>query len=124
MIGTRTVGEIAERLAAEAADARERPLGAQQVALLENYTGIKGPARKTTRRLADLARAHKVDLSGALDAFQRRLDLIDAAGAPTKDIEFSAEFGRNLEYYTGFVFEIVVPGLGPEEPGRRRRPLR
>jgi len=116
LIGTRSLTEIAERLAAEAADARERPLGAQQVALLENYTGIKGPARKTIRRLADLMRAHKIDLSDALDAFRRRLDLLDAAGAPIADAEFSAEFGRNLEYYTGFVFEIVVPELGPDSP--------
>ncbi len=116
LIGTRTLPEIAERLAAEAADARERPLGAQQVALLENYTSIKGPARKTIRRLADLLRAHKIDLSGALDAFQRRLDLLDAAGVATADAEFSAEFGRNLEYYTGFVFEILSPRLGPKSP--------
>jgi ATP phosphoribosyltransferase regulatory subunit len=116
LIGTRSLPEIADRLAAEAADARERPLDARQVALLENYTSIKGPARKTMRRLTDLLRAHKVDLAGALGAFQRRLDLLDAAGAPVADAEFSAEFGRNLEYYTGFVFEIVVPALGPKSP--------
>ena len=34
----------------------------------------------------------------------------------TKGAAFSAEFGRNLEYYTGFVFEIVVPELGPKSP--------
>jgi ATP phosphoribosyltransferase regulatory subunit len=116
LVGTRSLAEIAERLAAEAADARERPLDARQVALLESYTGIRGPARKTIRRLADLTRAHKIDLSGALDAFRRRLDLLEAAGAPVGDAEFSAEFGRNLEYYTGFVFEIVVPQLGPRSP--------
>jgi ATP phosphoribosyltransferase regulatory subunit len=116
LIGTRTLAEIADRLAAEAADARERPLDAQQVALLENYTSIRGPARKTIRRLADLLRAHNVNLSPALEAFQRRLDLLEAAGAPVGEAEFSAEFGRNLEYYTGFVFEIVVPELGPKSP--------
>ena len=34
----------------------------------------------------------------------------------TWDATFSAEFGRNLEYYTGFVFEISVPRLGPRSP--------
>jgi ATP phosphoribosyltransferase regulatory subunit len=116
LIGTRSLAEIADRLAAEAADARERPLDAQQVALLENYTSIRGPARKTIRRLPDLLNAHRVDLSPALEAFQRRLDLLEAAGAPVAEAEFSAEFGRNLEYYTGFVFEIVVPELGPKSP--------
>jgi ATP phosphoribosyltransferase regulatory subunit len=30
--------------------------------------------------------------------------------------DFSAEFGRTLEYYTGFVFEIASPELGPSSP--------
>ena len=29
---------------------------------------------------------------------------------------FSAEFGRNLEYYTGFVFEVIAPALGAKSP--------
>ncbi len=36
--------------------------------------------------------------------------------SPIADAEFSAEFGRNLEYYTGFVFEIIAPALGPKSP--------
>ncbi|MEO1794423.1 MAG: ATP phosphoribosyltransferase regulatory subunit, partial [Pseudomonadota bacterium] len=31
-------------------------------------------------------------------------------------VEFSAEFGRSLAYYTGFVFEIVTDDLGPDSP--------
>ncbi|MBO0766506.1 MAG: ATP phosphoribosyltransferase regulatory subunit, partial [Hyphomicrobiaceae bacterium] len=27
-----------------------------------------------------------------------------------------AEFGRNLEYYTGFVFEVIASALGPKSP--------
>ena len=27
-----------------------------------------------------------------------------------------AEFGRNLEYYTGFVFEVIAPELGEHSP--------
>ena len=50
-----------------------------------------------------------------LDAFQRRLEL-STRPASIADAEFSAEFGRNLEYYTGFVFEIVAPALGPRSP--------
>ena len=37
-------------------------------------------------------------------------------GIDVTKLVFSAEFGRNLEYYTGFVFEITVPGLGPQSP--------
>ncbi|NJO13052.1 MAG: hypothetical protein HC872_05830, partial [Gammaproteobacteria bacterium] len=48
--------------------------------------------------------------------FQRRLDLIAKAGVDLGDAQFSAEFGRNLEYYTGFVFEVIAPALGPKSP--------
>ena len=34
----------------------------------------------------------------------------------TRQATFAAEFGRNLEYYTGFVFEIIAPELGPDSP--------
>ena len=29
---------------------------------------------------------------------------------------FSTEFGRKLEYYSGFVFQIEAPGMGETEP--------
>ena len=61
-------------------------------------------------------RAGNVDISPGLDAFQRRLDLIAKAGVDLAGAEFSAEFGRNLEYYTGFVFEVIAPALGAKSP--------
>jgi len=116
LIGTRTLPEIAERLIAAAADARERPLPPATAALIEGYTAIRAPAREAAGKLAQLARGHGVDLSAGLDAFERRLVLIDRAGVDTVHADFSAEFGRNLEYYTGFVFEIIAPALGPKSP--------
>ncbi len=38
------------------------------------------------------------------------------AGIDVGKLVFSAEFGRNLEYYTGFVFEVTVPTLGLHSP--------
>jgi ATP phosphoribosyltransferase regulatory subunit len=116
LIGTRTLPEVAERLLAQVADAREAPLGAHVAQLIEGYTAIRCPARHAADRIAALLEPHKVDISAALDAFRRRLDLLEAAGVDTQEAAFSAEFGRNLEYYTGFVFEIVVARLGPKSP--------
>jgi ATP phosphoribosyltransferase regulatory subunit len=115
-VGTRSVAEIAQRLLAEAADRRERPLPAETAALIEAYVAVKGPARAVVDRLAALACSRGVDLSVGLDAFARRLDRIEAAGVSSADAEFSAEFGRSLEYYTGFVFEVSAPALGPRSP--------
>ena len=74
---------------------------------------MKAPARAAVDRLAELARAATLDLSAGLDAFRRRLELLEQAGVDLADAEFSAEFGRNLEYYTGFVFEIIAPRWAP-----------
>jgi len=116
LIGTRTAAEIALRLVDAAADLREKPLRAETAALIESYVAVKAPARETRDGLARLARGQGVDLSAGLDAFQRRLDRIEAAGIGIAGAEFSAEFGRNLEYYTGFVFEVIAPALGPRSP--------
>jgi ATP phosphoribosyltransferase regulatory subunit len=116
LIGTRSAAEIAQRLLAEAADQREKPLPAATVALIEAYVAVKAPARAAADRLAALARRRGVDISAGLHAFARRLDLIEQAGVSIGEAEFSAEFGRNLEYYTGFVFEVLAPVLGPKSP--------
>jgi ATP phosphoribosyltransferase regulatory subunit len=116
LIGTRTAAEIAQRLLAEAADRRARPLPADAAALIEAYVAVKAPARGAVDRLAKLARRHGVDISAGLNAFARRLDLIEQAGVSTAKAQFSAEFGRSLDYYTGFVFEAVSTALGAMSP--------
>jgi ATP phosphoribosyltransferase regulatory subunit len=116
LLGTRTLPEIAERLLAAAADAREAPLPAATANAIERYVAVKTPARAAVKSLRQLLGEHAIDLREPLLAFQRRLDDLDAAGVITDTAEFAAEFGRNLEYYTGFVFEIVVPELGPKSP--------
>jgi ATP phosphoribosyltransferase regulatory subunit len=114
-IGTRSLAEIAQRLLAEAADARETPLAKADAALIESYVAVKGPAKTAAREIESLMRGRKLELAG-LEAFRRRLELLGQAGVDLDDAEFSAEFGRNLEYYTGFVFELIAPQLGPKSP--------
>ncbi len=116
LVGTRTLAEIAERLLAEAADARETPLGPDIAALIESYAAAEAPAREAAARLEALIRPHRLDLAAALGAFKRRLALLEDAGVDMGTATFAAEFGRDLEYYTGFVFEIVSPRLGPASP--------
>jgi ATP phosphoribosyltransferase regulatory subunit len=117
LIGTRTAAEIAQRLLAEAADRRARPLPVETAALIEAYVTVQGPARTAVERVAKLARRYGIgDLSAGLQAFARRLDLIEEAGVSTAKAQFSTEFGRTLDYYTGFVFEAVTPALGPRSP--------
>ena len=112
----RSVAEIASNLCWIAADAKAEPLAAPTAALIEAYLGVRAPARAAGARLKDTMRASGLDISAALDTYHRRLQLLSDAGVDIVHADFSAEFGRTLEYYTGFVFEIVSAELGNDSP--------
>jgi ATP phosphoribosyltransferase regulatory subunit len=112
LIGNRTSTEIAERLVHRAADAHEAPLADGAMKLIEDYLRISGPPRSALEQVASLAKQGGLDLSGALERFEERLREFAERGVDVEDIEFGAVFGRNLEYYTGFVFQIEMPKAG------------
>ena len=114
--GTRTLPEMTERLLAAAADAREAPLDLAAAALIDSFTLVRTPAPEAVRRVCDLLRPQKIDIGPALESFRRRLDLLESHGVDTREAQFSAVFGRSLEYYTGFVFQAVSPKLSATSP--------
>ncbi len=116
MIGTRSLGEITENLLSIVADSKTQPLSAETANLLESYIRVVAPARAAGARLRDLLREGNIDISEAFEAYQSRLHLLADAGVDVTHADFEAEFGRTLEYYTGFVFEVVVPDLGRMSP--------
>jgi ATP phosphoribosyltransferase regulatory subunit len=115
-IGVRTVAEIAEILRSAVADARAEPLAPDVAELIERYLAITGPVGGIPARVQELTRAQRIDISEAVDAFERRMALLSVGGVDIEEADFSAEFGRNFEYYTGFVFEVMSPKLGPKSP--------
>jgi len=110
--GTRTVAEIALRLIDMAEDARAHPLETGYARLLEDYLAVRGAPSDIPVRIASLTRSHHIDLTPVLDAYGRRLSLLQSAGLDLSKAEFSSEFGRDIEYYTGFVFQIEAAELG------------
>ena len=78
--------------------------------------GERGDRPREPGEPRDLLRDGNIDISEAFDGYQRRLQLLADAGVDVTHADFEAEFGRTLEYYTGFVFEVVVPGLGRQSP--------
>lgn len=115
-IGARSLSEITQNLLSRIEDAKAAPLPATAAGLIENYIGVKCPAALAGSKIKDVVWAEGVDISDALIAYQRRLGLMSEAGLDLGEAEFSAEFGRGLEYYTGFVFEVVAPELGAATP--------
>lgn len=128
LTGTRSLAEITESLTWIAADAKAPPLSRDVAAFIESYVAVRAPARDAVALLRDIAGRAGPEMAQAVAAYEDRLTLLEAAGVDIKSAEFSAEFGRNLEYYTGFVFEIVLPQLGRASPvaggGRYDRLLR
>lgn len=116
VIGVRSTAEIAENLRAVVEDAASEPLADATRELLESYLGVAAPAKAAGARMKDLIGASGVDLSGPLDTYERRLRQFASAGIDLSKLTFSAEFGRSLEYYTGFVFEVNAPGLDAGSP--------
>jgi len=102
--GTRSVEEIAERLSEKHSDRSEAPLQASAVQNIEAYLAIVGSAVDVKLPL-NAVQAGKA-YAQSVAAYEQRLDAMEEQGLNPKRFQFSANFGREIEYYTGFVFQI------------------
>lgn len=105
-IGARTIDEIADRFIERAADSTSAPLPEQAARLITSFLDLKLPASNAVEALRALTASAGVSINPAIDALDRRLDLLNRSGFALGSATFASRFGRNLEYYTGFVFEL------------------
>ncbi len=122
LFGNRTLEEITLRLLDKQLDRDQQRLSREHVQLIEDYLDINGPPRAAVARINDLTDKAGISIDKALRKFEKRLDLFKERGIDLKTTEFSAEFGRDFEYYTGFVFQIEAPDsvqIGPVAGGGR-----
>ena len=110
--GNRTLGEITERLLDYAADLRADPLPKEVATVIDYYLAVDAPAREAVERIAMIGQGAGIDLGPALSVLARRFDLLEQAGIDLGPARFATEFGRNLEYYSGLVFQIEA---GPSD---------
>ncbi|MEO0730402.1 MAG: ATP phosphoribosyltransferase regulatory subunit, partial [Pseudomonadota bacterium] len=115
-IGARSIHEIAANLLAAMEDALSDALPESTAQIIERYLQVVAPARAAGARLGDLIDENGIDISDALATYQRRLKFLSSVDIDPARVEFRAEFGRSLEYYTGFVFEVVSDHVGPQSP--------
>ncbi len=112
-VGGRGAGEIAERLAEQAAFAAGARPAPEAAAVIRRYLAIKATADNAADAVAAFASEAgsgvAAALEPALDAFRRRLDLLAERGVAAAGLGFEAAFGRPLDYYTGFMFELYDP---------------
>ena len=105
-VGGRTVGEIADRFLEQAALGASSGLPRATRALIEQFLAISGDPDEAADALRQLAAEAELDLAVALDLFESRTGFLAAQGVEVARIRFSTAFGRGLDYYTGFVFEV------------------
>jgi ATP phosphoribosyltransferase regulatory subunit len=127
-VGGRSAGEIAERFLEQSAARNEPPVAAETRALIDRFLAVKGDPDAASAELRGLARDAGVDLTAALDALDQRTGFLAARGVDVAALDFATAFHRNLDYYTGFVFEARDPARADGQPvaggGRYDRLLR
>lgn len=104
-VGGRTVSEIADRFL-EQSTLKGGELPREKLALIEDYLAINGNPDDAVIELRELASKAKLDLAFAIDQFESRTGFMAAQGIDTASVKFSTSFGRGLDYYTGFEFEL------------------
>jgi ATP phosphoribosyltransferase regulatory subunit len=77
--------------------------------VIERFFAVEGDPDAAAAELWKLSEAADIDLAPALDLFETRTGLLAARGIDTRRIKFATAFGRGLDYYTGFVFELYDP---------------
>ena len=93
------------------ADETEPPLELLAASIIDTYLSIEASPHEALKLIVELGtRQPALDLSRSIAAFERRLALFAEARIDTTDMTFAADFGRDFEYYTGFVFEVTQPG--------------
>lgn len=115
-VGGRSAGEIAERFLEQAADRAGPPVADEQRAVLERFFAISGDPDAASLALRSLADEAGLDLNAALDSFDLRTGFLAARGLDPGKLQFAAGFHRNLDYYTGFVFEACDPRRADGKP--------
>ncbi|MBC8013553.1 MAG: ATP phosphoribosyltransferase regulatory subunit [Methyloceanibacter sp.] len=109
--GNRTLGEITARLLDHAADLKADPLRKEVATVIDYYLAVSGPPKEAAKRIAMIANGAGIDLGPALYAYTRRFERLEESGVDLGQAIFATEFGRNLEYYSGLVFQIEVAGV-------------
>jgi len=118
-VGGRSIAEIAERFLERAADRNAAPLSKETAGLIDTFLALKLAPKDVGKSIRDLTKAAGISIDKPLSALERRFELIDKKGVDLSRARFETGFGRTLEYYTGFVFELRRSGAGAVAGGGR-----
>ena len=105
-VGGRSLGDIATRFLAQS-DAGETTLNDDNRQILEQFLSFEGNPDAVSFQLRKLALDAGLDLNKTLDEFDAQTGFIAASNIDVSGLMMQTRFVRNLDYYSGFVFEIT-----------------
>jgi ATP phosphoribosyltransferase regulatory subunit len=112
-VGGRTVSEIADRFL-EQSTLKGAALPRDALGIITRFLAIAGDPGDVAAQLRALAKDTKLNITAAIDEFERRVKFMTERGIDARLTRFSTSFGRGLDYYTGFEFELHAKGNGVE----------
>jgi ATP phosphoribosyltransferase regulatory subunit len=112
-VGGRTVAEIADRFL-EQSTLKGGALPRDALKTIKRFLAISGEPDAAIAQLRALADDARLDIAAAIDQLESRIGFMAARGIDMAKIKFSTSFGRGLDYYTGFEFELHGKGNGVE----------
>jgi ATP phosphoribosyltransferase regulatory subunit len=112
-VGGRTVAEIADRFL-EQSTLKGGALPRDALKTIKQFLAISGDPDEAVAQLRALADQAKLDIHAAIDQLESRIGFMAARGIDMSAVRFATSFGRGLDYYTGFEFELHSKGNGVE----------
>lgn len=104
-VGGRSVAEIADRFL-EQSTLKGGALPREAIDLITKFLAIAGSPAEAAQSLRELTKDGGIAIDAAIDAFDKRSALIAGRGIDLSRVRFATAFGRGLDYYTGFEFEL------------------
>jgi len=108
-VGGRSVSDIAERFLARAGQ-NGAALSRESAALIGDFLALSGHPDEVSAKARRLSQDAGLAIDAALDEFDTRTGFMAARGIDIEALNVATAFTRNMDYYTGFVFEMTTPG--------------
>ncbi|MDR6302856.1 ATP phosphoribosyltransferase regulatory subunit [Nitrobacter vulgaris] len=105
IVGGRSLDEIADRFL-EQSTLKSGALPHEALTIIKRFLAISGDPDDALGQLRALASDAGLDIHRAIDQVESRTGFMAARGVETDSISFATAFGRGVDYYTGFEFEL------------------
>lgn len=108
-LGGRSVAEIADRFL-EQSTLKSSSLPRDALDKIKRFLAIAGTPSYALKALRALATDTKLSIDPVIDQFEARINFMAGNGIDLSKVRFSTAFGRGIDYYTGFEFELYRVG--------------